>query len=169
MVTYFRSATLARHLTPVRWLLLGVTNGNNDAAVGVDVVLLATPPGFRPQHIKAAVDAGKHVFAEKPMATDAPGVQSVMQSIEKARKQGTSIVDGFVWRWTYAQRDTYEKILGGDLGDLQAIYSSYNNNARKRYVDWNRENTKTDVEYMLRRWYYFTWLSGDHIVERARD
>ena len=134
---------------------------------GVDVVLLATPPGFRPQHIKAAVDAGKHVFAEKPMATDAPGVHSVMKSIEKAKKQGTSIVDGFVWRWTYAQRDTYEKILGGDLGDLQAIFSSYNNNARKRYVDWNRENTKTDVEYMLRRWYYFTWLSGDHIVEQA--
>ena len=90
-----------------------------------------------------------------------------MKSIEKAKKQGTSIVDGFVWRWTYAQRDTYEKILGGDLGDLQAIFSSYNNNARKRYVDWNRENTKTDVEYMLRRWYYFTWLSGDHIVEQA--
>ena len=101
--------------------------------------------------VKAAVDAGKHVFAEKPMATDAPGVHSVMKSIEKAKKQGTSIVDGFVWRWTYAQRDTYEKILGGDLGDLQAIFSSYNNNARKRYVDWNRENTKTDVEYMLRR------------------
>ena len=132
---------------------------------GVDVVLLQ-PSGFA-QHIKAAVDAGKHVFAEKPMATDAPGVHSVMKSIEKAKKQGTSIVDGFVWRWTYAQRDTYEKILGGDLGDLQAIFSSYNNNARKRYVDWNRENTKTDVEYMLRRWYYFTWLSGDHIVEQA--
>ena len=91
---------------------------------GVDVVLLTTPPGFRPQHIKAAVDAGKHVFAEKPMATDAPGVHSVLKSIEKAKKQGTSIVDGFVWRWTYAQRDTYEKILGGDLGELQAIYSS---------------------------------------------
>ncbi len=134
---------------------------------GVDVVLLATPPGFRPQHIKAAVDAGKHVFAEKPMATDAPGVHSVMKSIEKAKKQGTSIVDGFVWRWTYAQRDTYKRILDGELGDLQAIYSSYNNNARKRYVDWNRENTKTDIEYMLRRWYYFTWLSGDHIVEQA--
>ena len=134
---------------------------------GVDVVLLTTPPGFRPQHIKAAVDAGKHVFAEKPMATDAPGVHSVLKSIEKAKKQGTSIVDGFVWRWTYAQRDTYKRILAGELGDLQAIFSSYNNNARKRYPDWNRENTKTDVEYMLRRWYYFTWLSGDHIVEQA--
>ena len=134
---------------------------------GVDVVLLTTPPGFRPMHIKAAVDAGKHVFAEKPMATDAPGVHSVMKSIAKAKKQGTSIVDGFVWRWTYAQRDTYKRLLGGDLGDIQAIFSSYNNNARKRYPKWGRHNTKTDVEYMIRRWYYFTWLSGDHIVEQA--
>ena len=133
----------------------------------VDVVLLTTPPGFRAQHIKTAVDAKKHVFAEKPMSTDAPSARSVIESIAKAKKQGTSIVDGFVWRWTYAQRDTYKRILDGELGDIQAIYSSYNNNARKRYVDFSRENTKTAIEYMIRRWYYFTWLSGDHIVEQA--
>ncbi len=134
---------------------------------GVDVVILTTPPGFRPMHIKAAVDAGKHVFAEKPMATDAPGVRSVMKSIAQAKKQGTSIVDGFVWRWTYAQRDTYKRILGGDIGDIQAIFSCYNNNARKRYPGFGRHNTKSDVEFMIRRWYYFTWLGGDHIVEQA--
>ena len=134
---------------------------------GVDVVLLTTPPGFRPMHIKAAVDAGKHVFAEKPMATDGPGLRSVKASIAKAKAQGTSIVDGFVWRWTYAQRDTYKRILGGDLGDIRAIFSSYNNNARKRYPKWNRDNTDGDIEFMIRRWYYFTWLGGDHIVEQA--
>ncbi len=134
---------------------------------GVDVVILTTPPGFRPMHIKAAVDAGKHVFAEKPMATDAPGVRSVMKSIAQAKKQGTSIVDGFVWRWTYAQRDTYKRIHDGDIGDIQAIFSCYNNNARKRYPGFGRHNTKSDVEFMIRRWYYFTWLGGDHIVEQA--
>ena len=134
---------------------------------GVDVVVLTTPPGFRPSHIKAAVDAKKHVFAEKPMATDAPGARSVIESVKKAKVQGTSIVDGFVWRWTYAQRDTYERIRGGELGDIHAIFSSYNNNARKRYVDFGRHNTRTEMEYMIRRWYYFTWLSGDHIVEQA--
>ena len=133
----------------------------------VDVVLLTTPPGFRPLHIKAAVDAKKHIFAEKPMATDGPGARSVMASVAKAKKQGTSIVDGFVWRWTYAQRDTYKRIRDGELGDIQAIFSSYNNNARKRYVDFGRHNTKSDVEYMIRRWYYFTWLTGDHIVEQG--
>ena len=133
----------------------------------VDVVILTTPPGFRPLHIKAAVDAKKHIFAEKPMATDGPGARSVIASIAKAKKQGTSIVDGFVWRWTYAQRDTYKRIRDGELGDIQAIFSSYNNNARKRYVDFGRHNTKSDVEYMIRRWYYFTWLSGDHIVEQG--
>ena len=79
----------------------------------VDVVLLTTPPGFRAQHIKTAVDAKKHVFAEKPMSTDAPSARSVIESIAKAKKQGTSVVDGFVWRWTYAQRDTYKRILDG--------------------------------------------------------
>jgi len=134
---------------------------------GVDVVLLTTSPGFRPQHIAAAVEAGVHVFAEKPMATDAPGARSVRDSIQKAREKGLALVDGFVWRWTYAQRDTYERIIGGDIGDIRTVYSAYNSNARQRYPTWGRHNTKTDLEYMIRRWYYFTWLSGDHCVEQA--
>jgi myo-inositol 2-dehydrogenase/D-chiro-inositol 1-dehydrogenase len=145
----------------------GLDGFNKVLDSGVDVVLLTTSPGFRPQHIAAAVEAGVHVFAEKPMATDAPGARSVRESIKKAREKGTALVDGFVWRWTYAQRDTYERILGGEIGDIRTIYSAYNGNARKRYPTWGKHNTKTDLEYQIRRWYYFTWLSGDHCVEYA--
>jgi len=134
---------------------------------GVDVVILTTTPAFRPQHIKAAVDAGKHVFAEKPMAVDAPGLRSVIESVKKAKEKNTALVDGFVWRWTKANQEAYEKIHGGAIGDVQAIYSSYYTGSVDRYPKWNRQNTKTDLEWQLRRWYYFTWLSGDHIVEQA--
>jgi predicted dehydrogenase len=134
---------------------------------GIDVVLLTTSPGFRPQHIKAAIEAGKHVFCEKPMAVDGPGVRSVMESIKLAKQKNLAIVDGFVWRWTTANRDAYAKLHDGALGDIHAVYSSYYTGAVDRYPKWNRTNTKTDLEWQIRRWYYFTWLSGDHIVEQA--
>ncbi len=134
---------------------------------GVDVVVLTTSPGFRPLHIQAAVDAGKHIFCEKPMAVDAPGIRSVMESVKKAKEKNLSVVDGFVWRWTYANRDAYQKIHDGALGDITALYSSYYTGSVDRYPQWNRGNTKTDLEWQLRRWYYFTWLSGDHLVEQA--
>ncbi len=134
---------------------------------GVDVVILTTSPGFRPMHIKAAIDAGKHVFCEKPMAVDGPGLRSVMESVKKAREKKLALVDGFVWRWTYANRESYEKIHNGAIGDIMAVYASYYTGSVDRYPKWNRTNTKTDLEWMLRRWYYFTWLSGDHIVEQS--
>lgn len=134
---------------------------------GVDVVLLTTSPGFRPQHIRAAVEAGKHVFAEKPMAVDGPGVRSVMESIKLAKQKNLALVDGFVWRWTNANREVYDRIHNGALGDILAVYSTYYTGAVDRYPKWNRTNTKTDLEWQIRRWYYFTWLSGDHIVEQA--
>ena len=134
---------------------------------GVDVVLLTTTPAFRPQHIKAAVEAGKHVFCEKPMAVDGPGLRSVIESAKKAKEKNLALVDGFVWRWTKANREAYEKIHSGAIGDIMAIYSSYYTGSVDRYPKWNRTNTKTDLEWQLRRWYYFTWLSGDHIVEQA--
>ncbi|MFA6543352.1 MAG: Gfo/Idh/MocA family oxidoreductase [Limisphaerales bacterium] len=134
---------------------------------GIDVVLLTTSPGFRPQHIKAAVEAGKHVFAEKPMAVDGPGVRSVIESIKKAKEKNLAIVDGFMWRWSTPNRDVYKKIHDGALGDIMALYSSYYTGAVDRYPKWNRTNTKTDLEWQIRRWYYFTWLSGDHVVEQA--
>jgi myo-inositol 2-dehydrogenase/D-chiro-inositol 1-dehydrogenase len=134
---------------------------------GVDVVLLTTTPAFRPLHIKAAVEAGKHVFCEKPMAVDGPGLRSVIESAKKAKEKNLALVDGFVWRWTKANREAYERIHAGAIGDIRAIYSSYYTGSVDRYPKWNRQNTKTDLEWQLRRWYYFTWLSGDHIVEQA--
>jgi predicted dehydrogenase len=134
---------------------------------GVDVVILTTTPAFRPLHIKAAIDAGKHVFAEKPMAVDAPGLRSVIESAKKAKEKNLALVDGFVWRWTQANREAYKKIHEGAIGDIRAIYSSYYTGSVDRYPKFNRTNTKTDLEWMVRRWYYFTWLSGDHIVEQA--
>lgn len=134
---------------------------------GVDVVILTTSPGFRPMHIRAAVEAGKHVFAEKPMAVDGPGLRSVIESAKMAKEKNLALVDGFIWRWTKANREVYEKIHAGAIGDVQAIYSSYYTGSVDRYPKWNRTNTKTDLEWQIRRWYYFTWLSGDHIVEQA--
>ncbi len=134
---------------------------------GVDVVLLTTSPGFRPLHIKAAVDAGKHVFCEKPMAVDAAGVRSVIESVKKAKEKNLALVDGFVWRWTKANQEAYRRIHAGEIGDILAIYSSYYTGAVDRYPKWNRTNTKTDLEWMIRRWYYHTWLGGDHVVEQA--
>jgi len=134
---------------------------------GVDVVILTTSPGFRPQHIRAAVEAGKHVFAEKPMAVDAAGIRSVIESAKIAREKKLALVDGFVWRWTQANREAYKKIHEGAIGDIRTIYSSYYTGAVDRYPKWNRTNTKTDLEWQIRRWYYFTWLSGDHLVEQA--
>ena len=131
----------------------------------VDVVLLASPPGFRPTHIKAAIAAGKHVFAEKPMAVDAPGVRAVLAAAEEAKKKNLSLVSGFCWRSHFPKRETFEQVHHGAVGDLLTIYSTYNTGPVKpdtvRKADW------TDMETQIRNWYQCTWLSGDHIVEQA--
>ncbi|MEE2775366.1 MAG: Gfo/Idh/MocA family oxidoreductase [Acidobacteriota bacterium] len=133
-------------------------------ASGVDVVLLATPPGFRPAHLKAAVDAGKHVFCEKPVAVDAPGIRSVYETVEEARRRKLSLVSGFCWRYSDAERETFRRIAKGAIGDVLAVHSCYNTGpiwVRERAAEWS------EMEYQMRNWYYFTWLSGDHIVEQA--
>ena len=131
---------------------------------GVDVVILATPPGFRPMHLKAAIAAGKHVFCEKPMAVDAPGVRSVLASAAEARKRNLAIVAGFNWRYSAAEREMMKRIHDGDIGEpvsLQTTYFTGTLWSRERQPGW------TDLEWQLRNWYYFTWLCGDHIVEQA--
>jgi myo-inositol 2-dehydrogenase / D-chiro-inositol 1-dehydrogenase len=139
-----------------------------DAYKGVieksDVVLLATPPGFRPLHLKAAIDAGKHVFCEKPIAVDAPGVHAVMEVCEKAKEKKLSIVSGLCWRYHDGMRETFKRVHGGEIGDLVALQCTYN------FRDlWHkaRQPGWTDMEWQIRNWLYFTWLSGDHIVEQA--
>ena len=92
---------------------------------GVDVVLLATPPGFRPQHFKAAIDAGKHVFCEKPMATDVPGIRSVMETAKKAKEKKLAVVAGFCWRYHLARREFYKRLHDGAIGDVRYIHATY--------------------------------------------
>jgi len=131
---------------------------------GVDVVLLATPPGFRPQHLKAAVAAGKHIFCEKPMATDAPGVRSVMASAAEARKKNLALVAGFCYRYNVGVRAFMDQVHQGAIGDIRAIHTCYNTAGvwtKTRQPGW------TDMQWQMHNWYYYTWLSGDHIVEQA--
>lgn len=135
---------------------------------GVDVVLLATPPGFRPTHLKAAVEAGKHIFCEKPMATDAPGVRSVLESVEAARQKKLSLVAGFCWRYEAARREFYQRIHEGALGELRAIYATYYAGQVKPMPPASeRPASAGDLEWQLRNWYNFVWLSGDGFVEQA--
>src|SRR3954469_20122846 len=88
---------------------------------GVDVVILATPPGFRPIHLKAAVAAGKHIFCEKPVATDAPGIRSVLESVEEAKKKNLALVAGFCWRYNVAERELFQRVHDGAIGDLRVF------------------------------------------------
>ena len=130
---------------------------------GVDVVLLCTPPHFRPEHFRAAVAAGKHVFVEKPVAVDAPGVRSVLETAEEARRQGLSVVSGLCYRYDLPKRETVARIRDGAIGEIVAINVNYNSGTlwtQPRKVEWS------DMEWQLRNWLYFTWLSGDHIVEQ---
>ncbi len=129
----------------------------------VDVVLLATPPHFRPEHLKACIDAGKHVFCEKPVAVDGPGVRSVLETTKEAKKKDLSIVSGLCWRYDYGVRETMKRILDGEIGDVVAIQENYLTGAlwhRGRKPEWS------EMEYQMRNWLYFTWLSGDHIAEQ---
>jgi predicted dehydrogenase len=129
----------------------------------VDVVLLCTPPHFRPAHLQAAVEAGKHVFCEKPVAVDAPGVRRVLETVEKARSKNLTIVSGLCWRYDLGVVETIRRIHDGAIGEIVAIQENYLTGLlwhRGRQPDW------TEMEYQIRNWLYFTWLSGDHIVEQ---
>ncbi|MBI3467564.1 MAG: Gfo/Idh/MocA family oxidoreductase [Planctomycetes bacterium] len=130
---------------------------------GVDVVLLTTPPHFRPSHLKAAIDAGKHVFCEKPVAVDAPGVRSVLATCEEAKRKNLAVVSGLCWRYHTGKRETFKQIHDGAIGDIVAMQVSYNTGGLWMHA---RQPHWSDMEWQLRNWLYFTWLSGDHNVEQ---
>ncbi len=128
----------------------------------VDVVLLATPPAFRPDHLQATIAAGKHAFAEKPMAVDAPGVRKVLAAAKSAKEKGLSLTSGYCLRYDNAKRAFFERILDGQIGDIKSMNSTrYGGELwyKPRQPDW------TQMEYQLRNWYYYHWLSGDFVVE----
>lgn len=127
----------------------------------VDIVLLATPPGFRPLHLKAAVEGGKHVFIEITAAIDAPGVRSVLKSSELARAKGLSIVSGFCWRYNHSLQATAEQIRAGAIGEVRALYATYYRGALHHKYHGERTSEMTDMEWQIRDWYNYLWLSGD--------
>jgi predicted dehydrogenase len=132
---------------------------------GVDVVLLATPPHFRPQHLAYAVEQGKHCFVEKPVAVDAPGVRAVMAACEAAKAKSLNIVSGLCYRYDLPKREVVRRIHEDKaIGDIVAIDTRYLTTGLWHRGDdpaWSR------MEYQVRNWLYFTWLSGDHIMEQA--
>ncbi|MEJ6572948.1 MAG: Gfo/Idh/MocA family oxidoreductase [Akkermansiaceae bacterium] len=135
---------------------------------GVDVVLLGTPPGFRPQHLAAAVKAGKHVFAEKPMAVDIDGVKSVIASAKLAQSKGVSIQHGFCWRYAPAVRAAYQKVLDGEIGRIISVYGTFMSGVPKPMSTTNsRKPEWSDVEWQIRNWYGYEWLSGGPLIEQA--
>src|SRR5262245_58709567 len=131
---------------------------------GVDVVILTSPPCFRPTHLKAAVAAGKHIFCEKPMAVDAPGVRSVIATAAAAREKNLCLMSGFCWRYSDPERATFDRLLDGAIGDIVAAYTVYNTGTLKQFP---RQPSWSDMEWQMRNWQHFTWASGDHIVEQA--
>ncbi len=134
---------------------------------GVDVVLLTSTPAFRPQHFKAAIAAGKHVFCEKPVAVDSAGVRSVLESAAEAKRKNLSVMSGFCWRYDLRMRETVAKVHAGAIGDLRAILATYHTGTLTTKFPGTRTAGQTDLEWQLRNWYNFTWLSGDHLVEQA--
>lgn len=135
---------------------------------GVDVVLLATPPGFRPGHLRAAVEAGKHVFCEKPVAVDAPGVRSVLETAKLAREKKLSVVAGFCWRYSNYIKETMGRVANGSIGDVVAYYATYYTSPVKPMPPaTERPAGMSDVEWQIRNWYNFTYLCGDGLVEQA--
>ena len=135
----------------------------------IDVVLLTTTPGFRPLHLRAAIEAGKHVFAEKPMAVDAAGVRHVYETLKMAEGKALSIVAGFCWRYSVSRREAYRKVMEeGMIGDVTSIYATYYSGHSKPHLDPSlRTDGMTDIEWQIRNWYNYTWLGGGGLVEQA--
>ena len=128
-----------------------------------DYVILGSPPHFRPQHFEAAVNAGKHVFTEKPVAVDPPGVRKFVEVGEKAKEKGLSVAAGTQRRHQKEYIETQKRIAEGAIGDIVAGRCYWCQGGL-----WTREKEQgwSDMEWQIRNWLYFTWLSGDHIVEQ---
>jgi predicted dehydrogenase len=129
----------------------------------INYVILATPPHFRPVHLKAALEAGKHCFIEKPCAVDAPGVRMVMEAGKLAAQKNLGIVSGTQRRHLKSYNECIKRIQDGEIGEL--LYGTcYWNGGVVWTID--RKSEMSDLEWQMRNWPYFTWLSGDHIVEQ---
>jgi len=139
----------------------------NVIACDVHMVILATPPHFRPATLKAAVDAGKHVFMEKPVGVDPAGIRSVIASSERANEKGLAIVAGTQRRHQAHYVELMKRIHNGDIGDIVGGQCYWNGGKMLGYWPWyDRQPGMAGMEWQCRNWPWFTWLSGDHIVEQ---
>lgn len=154
----------SRVLTTPETLFSGFDGFKRLIDSGVDVVLFATPPHFRPEHLEYAIRAGKHCFVEKPVAVDVPGYHRVLKTCALAKEKGLAVVSGLCWRYHDAVKETVRRIQDGAIGEIKSIESHYNAG-----LLWHRgDNPKwSRMEYQVRNWLYHTWLSGDHIAEQA--
>lgn len=131
---------------------------------GVDVVLLTAPPGFRPLHFEYAANAGKHIFSEKPVAVDGPGIRRILAAAKIAKAKKLNVVSGFCFRYENSNRALFGKVLDGQVGDVTSV-TTFRNGGEAWYIP--REPGWTDMTYYMRNWYYYNALSGDFIVEQA--
>ena len=138
--------------------------GYKKAIALADVVILTTPPGFRPIHFEEAVAQGKHIFMEKPVATDAPGIRRVLKAAEESKKKNLKVVVGLQRHYQKSYLETYDRVINQKMiGDIVSARCYWNNDGV-----WvvKREKEMTEMEYQMRNWYYFVWLCGDHICEQ---
>ncbi|MCX8490600.1 MAG: Gfo/Idh/MocA family oxidoreductase [Cyclobacteriaceae bacterium] len=138
-------------------------DGYKKAIALADVVILTTPPGFRPLHFEEAVRLGKHVFMEKPVATDPAGIKRVLDAAIIARQKKLNVVVGLQRHYQNSYRELYKKFKEGMIGDIVSAQAWWNNEGV--WVNQRKYN-QTEMEYQMRNWYYFNWLCGDHIVEQ---
>jgi predicted dehydrogenase len=130
---------------------------------GVDVVIIACASHFHPSYLKAAIEANKHVFCEKPHSLDSPGIKRVAATCEEAKQKGLSVVSGLCWRYHHGLRETMKRVHDGAIGDVVAIQETYMvapYHVHKRNPAW------TEIEWQMRDWYHFNWLAGDQCLQQ---
>jgi predicted dehydrogenase len=152
----------ASDITPER-IFAGFDAYKQAIACGVDMVILATSPGFRPIHYKAAIEAGKHVFMEKPCCTDAPGYRMLLEANKMADEKGLKVGVGFQRRHTPGFIETIKRIHDGMIGDVLLLRGYWNGDGI-----WfrDRKPDQSEMDYQMRNWYHFVWLCGDNICEQ---
>jgi predicted dehydrogenase len=128
-----------------------------------DVVILTAPPGFRPEHLEYAINANKHIFCEKPLATDAPGIRKVLKLAEVAKQKKLNIVVGLQRHYQTVYRELMKRVHGGEIGQITSTQVYWNGGGVWVYP---KQEGWTEMEFQMRNWYYFNWLCGDHIVEQ---
>jgi len=134
----------------------------------IDAVLICSSTNTHADLTIRAAEAGKHIFCEKPMATDAPGVRTVLEAVKAAKEKSLSVVAGFCWRYEPGRREFYQRVHDGAIGDLRAIYATYYTGPVKPMPPASaRPSEMGDLEWQMRNWYNFVWLSGDGYVEQA--